>query len=252
VWTQVCHIHVFFISVSQIKAHRHILCFLSDGTLALLTGGDLREHLAPGEAFRIGGSNNEIDGAEKVGTALLSPLSPILNDLQLDNRARLNAGETVRIGADMYSIVKNGVEVQQVAVQRLSGIVDGDFYQLKMTIQSNEETTACLTFDAPASEVESALNDLPVLSVGGGVSVTKSDTTSGFTGDAHFYKVYFTGLGLIGDVPELVAEQCANGIPPGVDSFNSHVHVRTLLQGGGTEHQRLVLASDSGSTTSKL
>ena len=152
----------------------------------------------------------------------------------------------------MYSVVKNGIEVQQVTVHRSATVADSDFYQLKMTIQSEVETTACLTFDASASEVESALNDLPNLSSRGGVSVTKSDTTSGFTGNAHFYKVYFAGLGLIGDVPELLAEQCVTGIPPGVDSTNSHVYVRTLLQGGGTEHHRLVLASDSGSTNGKF
>ncbi|KAL7542723.1 hypothetical protein ACHAXR_012023, partial [Thalassiosira sp. AJA248-18] len=222
---------------------------VTDGTVASLTGGELQEHLAPGDTFRIGGSSDEIDGAENVGSASLSPLSPILSDVQLDNRGHLNAGETIRVGAGIYSIAKNGVEVQHISVHRSSSIVDGDFYQLKVTIQGVVETTACLTFDASASQVELALNSLSILFDEGGVLVTKTNTSSGFTGDAHYYKVYFTGGQLVGDVEEMVAEQCANGIPPGVDSTNSHINIRTLIQGGKTEHQRITLSSDSGRTS---
>ena len=222
----------------------------TDGTVASLTGGgELREHLAPGDMFRIGGSIDEIDGADKVGSASLTSSSPILSDVNLDTRNRINVDETVRIGADNYSIVKNGVEVQQIAVHRSNGIVDGDFYQLKVTIQGVVETTACLTFDSSATDVESALNSLPILSNNGGVFVTKSDTTTGFVGNAHFLKVYFSGEQLVGDVEEMIAEQCITGVPPGVDSTNSHVYIRTLTQGGKTEHQRVTLNVDSGSTS---
>ena len=125
----------------------------TDGTLASLTGGDLRKHLAPGDGFRIGGSSDEIDGAEVVGSASLSPSSPILSNVQLDTRTRLNVDETVRIAADTYFVVKNGVEVQQIAVHRSSSLGVGNiyFYQLKVTIQDVVETTSCLTFDASAS-----------------------------------------------------------------------------------------------------
>ena len=78
--------------------------------------------------------------------------------------------------------------------------------------------------------------------------MTKTDTSSGFVGDAHFYKVYFSGGQLVGDVEEMVAEQCETGISAEVDSTNSHVHIRTLIQGGKTEHQRITLSSDSGKT----
>jgi hypothetical protein len=220
----------------------------TDGTLASLTGGDLRKHLTPGDRFRIGGSSDEIDGAEVVGSASLSPSSPILSYVHLDTRTRLNVGETVRIAADTYFVVKNGVEVQQITVHRSSSLGVGNFYfyQLKVTIQELVETTSCLTFDASASQVETALNALPILLNRGGVFVTKTDTSSGFVGDAHFYKVYFSGGQLVGDVEEMVAEQCVTGVQ--VDSTNSHVHIRTLIQGGKTEHQRITLSSDSGKT----
>ena len=117
-----------------------------------------------------------------------------------------------------------------------------------MTIQDVVETTSCLTFDASASQLETALNALPILLNRGGVFVTKTDTSSGFVGDAHFYKVYFSGGQLVGDVEEMVAEQCETGVSAEVDSTNSHVHIRTLIQGGKTEHQRITLSSDSGKT----
>ena len=219
-----------------------------DCHIAALTGRDLREYLAPGDAFRIGGSPDEIDGAEKVGSATLSPSSPILSNVQLDSRNHLNIDETVRIGGEAYTIAKNGVEVQMIAVHRSSTIPNGDFYQLKVAVEGTEETIVCLTFDASASEVETALNDLSILVNKGGVFVTKSDTSSGFIGDAHFYKVYFSGDQLIGDVDEMVVEQCVTGVRPGVDATTSHVHIRTLIEGGATEHHQIVLASDSGST----
>jgi len=222
-----------------------------DGTLVSLNGGDLRKHLAPGDQFRIGGSIDEIDGAELVGSASLSPSSPMLSNVMLDTRTQLNVGETIRIAADSYRIVRNGVEVQQLVVHRSRDLLDSgntNFYQIKVTIQNVIETTACLTFDSSAEEVKTALNDLPILLSRGGVIVTKSDTSSGIVGDAHFYKVYFAGSQLVGDVNEMIAEYCEAGILPGVDSTNSHVAIRTLIQGGKIEHQRITLSSDSGTT----
>ncbi len=235
--TQTMHV------ISGVTASIH-----TDGTMALVNGGDLREHFAPGDMFRLGGSAVEIDGADIVGSASLISLSPVLSNVQLDYRTNLHVGETIRIAAENYILAKNGVEVQQLTVHRTFGLADSIFYELRVKIQDEEEMTKCLTFDASAADVESALNMLPVLLNRGGVSVTRTDTSSGYSGDAHFYKVYFTGELLLGDVEEMVAERCGAGVPVGVNSNNSHVHVRTLVQGGTTEHQRIALSSDSGNT----
>ena len=85
----------------------------------------------------------------------------MLSNVQLDNRDYLNVGEIIRIGADSYTIMKNGVEVQQITVHRSSSVANGEFYQLKVTFEEVVDTTACLTFE-------------------GGVSITKTDTSSGF------------------------------------------------------------------------
>lgn len=221
----------------------------TDGTVAMTNGGDLREHFAPGDMFHFSASAAGIDGADIVGTASLVPSSPMLSNVQLNHRKNLHVGETIRIAADSFVIVKNGVEIQQLTVHRSAGLADSVFYHLRVEIQDEVETTQCLTFDASASDVESALNMLPMLLTRGGVSVTRSDTSSGLIGDAHFYKVYFSGEQLVGDVKEMVAERCGVGVPIGVDSNNSHFHIRTLVQGGKTEHQRIALSSDSGDTS---
>ena len=219
----------------------------TDGSVAY-TSGDLREHIAPGASFRIGGSN-EFDGAELIGSAEVIEITPFLSNVQLaSSRRNLFVGEQVRIGSDIFTIVKNGIEVQQLTVHRSNDVEDGEAYQLSVTIDSISQVTSCLDFDASADTVAAALNSLPVLGDYGGVLVTKSEGTSGYIGNAHFYKIYFNGEQLLGDVEEIEPQHCSSGIPSGMDSTNSHFHVRTLVQGGKTEHQRISLSSDTGTT----
>jgi hypothetical protein len=45
-----------------------------------------------------------------------------------------------------------------------------------------------------------------ILSDNGGVVVTRTESTSGLSGGAHHYKIYFMGDQLIGDVDEIVPE----------------------------------------------
>ena len=222
----------------------------TDSNVASIVGGDLREHLAPGDLFRIGGSTSEFDGAELVGSASLTPSSPVLTGVQLNAlRNVIYRGEKVRVGGETYTIVKNGVEVQLIAVHRSEDIPDGNFYQLRVSIDSLTDVTSCLMFDASALDVETALNELPILSNNGGVLVTRTNDTTGFIGDAHLYRVHFIGSGLIGDIDEMVAEECSSGIVAGADSSNSHIHIRTMMHGGKTEHQRISLSSDFGNTS---
>ena len=78
--------------------------------------------------------------------------------------------------------------------------------------------------------------------------VAKSEGSSGLTGNAHFYKIYFVGEQLHGDVDQIEPQHCSLGVPLGMDSTNSRFHIRTLIQGGKTEHQQVSLASDAGTT----
>lgn len=81
----------------------------------------------------------------------------MISNVMLDTRTQLNVGKTILIAADSYRIVRNGVEVQQLAVHRSRDLLDSgntDFYQIKVMIQNVIVTTACLTFDSSAEEVE--------------------------------------------------------------------------------------------------
>jgi hypothetical protein len=76
----------------------------TDSTIASVTG-DLREYLAPGTSFRIGGSE-VFDGAELVGSTSTASLSPALSNVQLTSQNHLFVGEKVRVAADAFSIAK--------------------------------------------------------------------------------------------------------------------------------------------------
>lgn len=224
-----------------------------DHTSATVVGGDLRQHLTSGDFFRIGGSDGSsllgdlagIDGGLHIGSAILSYGSPLLTESDPSNSFSKEAGEQLRINGDQYGIVSNGVEVQQIVVHRSNWIADAEFYQLQMSLDGVTETTNCLKFDASASNLEDAINSLSKVGADG-VQVTKSNSSTGITGAAHFYKVYFKGLNVAGDVSQLEYKYCANGIPSGVNASNSNVSIKTIIQGGSVEHQRITLSSDSG------
>uniref|UniRef100_A0A7S4I964 Fibronectin type-III domain-containing protein n=1 Tax=Odontella aurita TaxID=265563 RepID=A0A7S4I964_9STRA len=225
-----------------------------DGNILQVTQGDLRQHLAPGDSFRVGGSHesneqgeiNGADGALFHGLATLHKGSPVLSDTA-PSMPLISVGEDVRLGGNVFTIQRNGLEVQQLSVHRASGISDNNFYQLKLTIVGGTtESTGCLTFDATASEVQNTLNGISAVGADG-VSVTKTQGTSGVHGDAHVYKIYFNA---VADMNELVAEDCVSGLPGGVDASNSHAKIRTLIQGGSVDHQRVKLSADSGTTSS--
>jgi hypothetical protein len=52
------------------------------------------------------------------------------------------------------------------------------------------------------------------------------------------------------EVPLLIAEDCISGLTSGIDSTNSHVYVKTMIEGGTVEHQQISLSIDSGRTGS--
>ena len=225
-----------------------------DASILEIRGGDLREHLAPGDKFRVGGAVNTsiqgeldgADGAELIGLATLYKGSPLIFNSEL-SVSGIAIGENVRIGGEMYKIVRNGIEVQQLTVHRVSGHPDAYFYQLKAKVGGFSDTTPCLMFDASAEDVESALNSLSVTGING-VVVTQSEGTTGIPGNAHLYRIYFQGTTVLGNVNKLVVEDCVSGLPPGIDGSNSHYDVRTLVHGGVLEHQQIALSSDSGTT----
>ena len=90
---------------------------------------DIRQFLAPGDTFRIGGGDNNmdptnqasIDGATLVDSASVDPGSPVFT--VSGSAATVLPGETVRVGADEYSVLRTGVEVQVISISCESGEV---------------------------------------------------------------------------------------------------------------------------------
>jgi hypothetical protein len=98
------------------------------------------------------------------------------------------------------------------------------FYHLQATIEDvTESSSSCLKFDASASDVQHALEELSFFQEGD-VVVSRSDSPTGTLGDAHLYRIYFIGENLLrlGDLPEIVAIDCSLGLPTGVDDIPTH------------------------------
>ena len=212
-----------------------------------LNGDDIRKHLAPGDMFRIGESEaNDVyqDGSIDLGLFSVSHGSPLINSLNL-NSSNIHVGEELRLSGDIYKVLRNGMEVQQIVVHRAKYISDQPFYQLRLSAAGVTRTTSCLNFDASSNDVEEALNQLS--NVGDdGIFVTRSTESSGYIGDAHFYRIYFKTEKFAGNIEEIIAEYCSDGLPVGINSSNSHLTVKTIVEGGSIEHQQIILSSDSG------
>jgi hypothetical protein len=73
----------------------------------------------------------------------------------------------VRIEARPYSVKLDGISVKQITAHRVSSQADAPFYQLQANVGGAIETTTCMSFDASANEVDTALNALSVVGSGG-------------------------------------------------------------------------------------
>ena len=168
--------------------------------------------------------------------------------MQLDNRDHLNVEETIRIGADMYSVVKNGIEVQQVAVHRSSNmntyffslrhpeiqvvkrssgspVTAGSFFlKLRYVDRINSDTsgsviykemkTPCINFDTTADDVKRAIETDAVLNGldENSVRVLRSGNRSFSSDHGYFYTIYFVGGDVRGNVLELTSDFALTGM----------------------------------------
>ena len=128
-----------------------------DGRVAIISGGDLRDHLAPGQIFRIGGgATGDVglygggDGSllvETVQTTVGSPLVTTTTELE----TTIAPGSRVHIGGDEYLVNRTGVEVQSIIVHaqnttRLGQSTYANAYTLPMA--ATTDGTTAITFAA--------------------------------------------------------------------------------------------------------
>ena len=224
-----------------------------DHSLIHIEGNDVRTYLAPGDTFRVGGdlfsseSGNGIfaDGGKLLGSVDVFHGSPLLNVTE-GEKLDLNVFEQIRLSGDVYSIVRNGIEIQQLVVYRHKSIANSPFYKLTVQINGLSQSTSCIYFDASADDLAYSLNNLT--NVGeNSIYVTRSQDSNGFIGNAHYYRIYFQVTRNSGNVNEMVVEYCSGEILSSINSTNAHVAIKTIVEGGSIEHQRIILASDSGS-----
>lgn len=210
-----------------------------------VSGDDIRKHLVPGDQFRVAQENDDVDffdGSKYIGRASLIAGSPLITNSNELN-ASLFVGEAVWIQGRKYQVERNGVEVQQLTLH--NGLSGGQDFSFKLTVDVGgvKETTPCIPFSASDLDVQNSLNSLPNIGKDG-VKVTATEHASGKPGDPHVFKVYFLGNSVLGNLNEMIVVNCAdvgsNPVP--------YSAVRTILNGGKVEHQKVVLSADSGNT----
>jgi len=218
-----------------------------DATVAYLSydanDTTILEHLTYGDYVRIGGANGTgasgefVGGDGSIGVAYVSVVSgsPIVTIDSLIESYTPSVDEGVYIGGLNYNINKTGIEVQLLYISA-SSVNSTQQFALSFDHSAQNRSTSCLSLNASASTVQSALNSL---SNTGSGSIEVTRTGSGVHGDPHLYRIYFSGISVQGDVNQLVVlNSCI--------AHTANIGVRTLVEGGYTEIQQLSLAVDSG------
>lgn len=151
-------------------------------------------------------------------------------------------GREVRVAGSRYSLRRVGTEVQTITLAADKS-VSADFWKLSLTHSGQSGETYCLAFDATADDVDTAIESLASVDVGG-VVVTRRGT--GTHGDPYVHSVYFEGSKTAGDINEFAIDFTAC-----LDSGNEYLkkaigYITTIQQGGRVERQTLTLATETG------
>jgi len=218
---------------------------------------DIRQYLAPGDLFRVGGvsvdedshGQTSIDGAELYGIVDVQPGSPILalNDISLSELKY--PGELVRIGADNYTVVRSGVEVQVLSIDCGDEYLVGDCgrVHLEFTYNGVDRSTECIKGSngamTTAAQLRSYFNKIEGI---GSVEVTR---TTSLDGKSYAFSIYFQGDSLYGDITNMEAEEgctLAGTTTNSMYQLDQSVSLGTIVQGGFTEVQAIRLNTEAG------
>jgi len=217
---------------------------------------DVRQMLADGDLIRVGGVPSvdasgavSIDGATVYSIATVQSGSPVITPV--DTVPLAVPGETLRLGADNYTVVRNGAEVQVVSITCTDGssacgkfrlkfthkVSGTDYYSTCIKRAVNQDMTSAIDLQASFSSMN------PVFA--GDVIVTR---TASFDFRSFVYSIYFEGPSVSGDVNELTIStttttpvDCSGGLVPG-----TYATVFTAIQGGNTEVQDVRVNVDAG------
>jgi hypothetical protein len=230
-----------------------------DSEVATISNADLRRYLTEGDVIRIGGadvtagkigSNGDVPvSVDGVSTQPGSPIFPTVGDLGGQLSANPGLGATVvadqqlRLDGDVYDVKRTGAEKQTLTITKTSGspaatCTSCSHYKLRFLHNGAEATTTCQSFHQTASGLQNALNGLENVGTDD-ILVTRKSATNGYV-----FKIYFEGVGVVGDVNELEVLYTADCDTKPTDLT---VIPATVKQGGHVEVQQVTLAVDTGS-----
>lgn len=219
---------------------------------------DIRQYLSPGDLIRVGGINESshefgqlaVDGSPYLSLGLVAPENPIIK-LFYDNYENENIilpNEILRIGADNYTVIRSGIEIQLLSIECLTSTSACGDITLQFHNNGKTSQSVCIRRDDYTNKMTSAealqASFSSFEAVGpNGVIVTR---TTSFDGNSFYFKFYFEGSLVSGNVNQMsLIEGCAlfgsTALTP-----DTKASLITLVQGGFTEIQKLRVNVDSG------
>jgi len=212
---------------------------------------DVRRILTSGDSFRVGGlqssgvSDPNIDGSSLYQLLEVEPESPILYS-SLTKPPLVLPGETLRIGADNYNVIRSGEEVQVVSVDCGSAGSTGvcGTFRLRLFEDGVSDITSCIQRLSnqdmtTAAELQSYFNALSNVRKGD-IVVTRAESVDG---RSYVFSIYFEGPSVFGDVVELYVEPGCGAVSQVADTT---VTVATVVNGGFVEVQSVSVNVESG------
>lgn len=224
---------------------------------------DIKQMLTAGDLFRVGSSTGSqvdiVDGSELLGEMEVAPGSPLF-DYSDPSNTFIYPGEQVTVGAEDYTVLRTGVEVQLVSVDcgvasSLSTSVCGGFYLslnhngvISPSTPPAPTDSMCIQKDGggnmtTSAQLQSAFNSMSNVGYND-VMVTR---TANSNNTAYFFTIYFQGSSVSGNVLQVIPYECGSAATtPLATIASSSISVVTLIEGGYTEKQRLRVNVESG------
>jgi len=222
-------------------------------TTSIDTPPDVRGDLLAGDIIRIGGGDEStlnslaaVDGALIYANVIASSGSPLL-EVVTPSPPVLLAGESLRIGADSYEVLKTGNELQVVSVTcpSVTGTCGG--FMLEFRHQSISGSTGCFhrasTGDmTSAQSVQNWFNNMPMVSFND-VVVSRSTSIDGLS---FVFSIYFEGASVSGDVNEVIQVNDCDGDATLDIISGTSVSIFTAVEGGSSGEKSVRVNVESG------
>ncbi|CAK4149084.1 unnamed protein product [Aphanomyces euteiches] len=228
-----------------------------DGTVASISGVDIKQYFSPGDLIRFGppitgsliGSNGDvpITGTLSTSRVTVQDLSPVI--VSTTSLTGLVFPQSqLRLGGSIYNVARTGVEVQTLTVSLTTSSwttpnLATTFYTITMKYKGNSATSVCLPVQTSSlgAVLSGLITTMDPTAPANSITVTQSPIQVNGANSYYLYKIYFSGQYVLGDVPLITTSTTNCATLAGATAVAA-----TAVPGGYVARQRVMLSTDSG------